>query len=167
MRATPLLVLSLAFLVGLVASPALAAPGGFGCLWPINNLYENTRLSRYYFDNTERVYILRVYLNEPAPEPKGIFDNKGVSIGIDSQGPRKVAVCKVVPPHLESVRRAIYWREVKGESTGPLVYRNIDIRQTEPGGFNDWLVLRAKSPKVTGAVTIEFHVYTGYSSYAG
>jgi hypothetical protein len=152
--------LVLGFAIALfAASPALAAPGGFGCLWPVNNLYENARLSRYYFDNTERVYTLRIYLNEPAPEPKGLFDNMGVSIGVGSPGPHKVAVCKVVPPHLESVRRRIYWREVKGHS--------IEIRQTEPGGFNDWLVLRAKTPKVAGAVTIEFHVFTGYSSYAG
>lgn len=160
-------------IAAMVGSPASAAhPGGFGCLWPVNNLPEDTARSRYYMDHSERVYTLRVYLNEPAPEAKGIFDDKGISIGEGSPGPHKVGVCKIVPPYLESVYRQVTWREVKG-SGDPGVFKNIDIRDAYGAGdeygvgsFNDWLVLRPKTTTVRGAVTIEFRVFTRYESYA-
>jgi hypothetical protein len=159
-------------IAALAASPAAAHPGGFGCLWPVNNLPEDAARSRYYRESAERVYTLRVYLNEPAPAAKSIFDDQGISIGEGSPGPHKVGVCKVVPPHLESIFSRITWREVKG-SGDPGVFNNIEIREAENavndypvGSFNAWLVLRPKTPAVHGAVTIEFHVHTAYISNA-
>jgi hypothetical protein len=151
-----------------VAAPGSYDPGGFGCLWPINNLFEDTALSRYYFDSAERVYRLKVYVNEPAPPQKSLFDDLGVSIGVGSTGPHKVVVCKIVPPHLESLRRAAYWHEIgvpRGQNSD--AYRNIDIREAGTGGTQyDYIVLTPKSAAVSGVAVIEFHVYTGYASYA-
>ncbi len=165
----------LAVAIGLAfiaANPALARPGGFGCLWPANNLVEKTTLSRYYFNRADRVYILTVYLNETAPEQDGIFDDRGISIGVGSTGPHKVGVCKIVPPNLQSVGR-IRWREIKAGSD-PGVFDAIDIRQALPpdldsdlptGARFGWVVLRPTTPAVSGKVTIEFHVHTMDAAY--
>jgi hypothetical protein len=145
------------------ATAASAYPAGFGCLWPLNNLPETPGKSRYFYDQTDHVFTLKVYLNRHA----GGKDEGGVSVGLNSDGPHKVAVCKIIPPHLESLRRGIYWREVKPRGPNSDVYRNIEIREAGTGqSFTDWLVLRAKSATVSGVATIEFHVYTGYTSYA-
>jgi len=144
------------------ATAAHAYPAGFGCLWPLNNLAETPGKSRYYFDQAEHVFQLKVYLNRPSDGK-----DQGVSVGLNSDGPHKVAVCKIVPPHLESLRRGVYWREAGVRGANSEVYRNLEIREAGTGqSFTDWLVLRARSPAGSGVVTIEFHVYTGYASYA-
>jgi hypothetical protein len=141
-------------LLALAASPAAAHPAGFGCLWPINNLAENQRLSRYHHADEEHVFDLTVHLNTPA-------DGDGISVG-----PTKPGICKIVLPLGESMRQKIYWREVRSDG-GHDAYRSLDIRQAGGGGtFVDWLVLRPRNTRVTGVTTIEFHVYSGYSENA-
>jgi hypothetical protein len=143
------------------AAPALARPAGFGCVWPIDNLPEQPGVSRYYDDHTEHVFRLKVYVNEPSA-------GDGISIGVGSTGPRKVGVCKIVLPNLESLRRRIAWREADAQDAHGSVFRAIDIREAGSGGtmFTEWLVLKPKTSAVAGETTIEFVVNSGYSDNA-
>jgi hypothetical protein len=143
------------------ASAAQARPGGFGCVWPVDNLPELPQGSRYYGDHTERVFRLAVYLNMPMPPGA-----EGVSIGRGSPGPRKVGICKIVLPNLESLRRRVVWRDTPESDSG--VYPAIGIQQAGAGGamFTDWILLRPRSTTVTGKAIVEFTVDTGYSSNA-
>jgi hypothetical protein len=150
----------------ILLAPAMAAatPAGFGCLWPLNNLAIKPDQSRFYYDHTEWVFDLRVYLNQPAASPDAI------SIGEGSPGPHKVGVCKIVLPNLEQLRGRIYWRELDSGNDARNrsdVYRSIDIREAGTGGsFTEWLVFRPMNTSVRGATTIEFRVDSGYSSDA-
>jgi hypothetical protein len=158
MRAASFAVLALP--LALAATPAAATPAGFGCLWPLNNLAINPDRSRFYYDHTEWVFDLTVYVNRPAA------GRDAISIGQGSPGPHKVGVCKIVLPNLQQLRGQIYWREL-GARSNSSAYRNIDIREAGTGGsFTEWLVFRPKNPSVSGAATIEFRVDSGYSSDA-
>lgn len=144
-----------------VAAPAAARPAGFGCVWPIDNLPELPTRSRYYIDHEERVFRLKVYVNEaPAAD--------GISIGLGSPGPRKVGICKVVLPNLESLRQRVAWREVTGGGAPSAVFRAIEIREAGSGGtmFTDWILLKPNTTRVAGVTTIEFVVNSGYSDNA-
>jgi hypothetical protein len=99
------------------------------------------------------VFDLTVHLNTPS-------EGQGITVG-----PVKPGICKIVLPLGEDLRQKIYWREVRGGDDA--AYRALDIRQAGTGGtFIEWLVLQPKSKTVTGTVTIEFHVYSGYSQNA-
>jgi hypothetical protein len=142
------------------AGPALARPAGFGCVWPIHDLPEQPDGSRYYFDHSERVFRLKVYVNEPS---KG----DGISIGVGSPGPHKLGICKIVLPNLESLRQRVIWRELKRAGADPGVYQAIDIREAGSGGtmFTDWIVLKPKG-SAAGQTTIEFTVNSANSDAA-
>lgn len=150
----------------ILLAPAMAAatPAGFGCLWPLNNLAIKPDKSRFYYDHTEWVFDLRVYLNQPAAS------SDAISIGEGSPSPHKVGVCKIVLPNLEQLRGRIYWRELDSGTDARNrsdVYRSIDIREAGTGGsFTEWLVFRPMNTSVRGATTIEFRVDSGYSSDA-
>jgi len=166
MRLQCRVLLTLGLLIFLAPTTAAATPAGFGCLWPLNNLAINPDRSRFYYDHTEWVFDLTVYVNRPAA------GRDAISIGQGSPGPHKVGVCKIVLPNLEQLRGRIYWREL---AAGPrvdvhknsVVYKSIDIGEAGTGGsFTEWLVFRPKNPSVHGSTTIEFRVDSGYSSDA-